>query len=152
VEKSISEICTLCGAWHAADLSCQAIFDSFLGLEFSDPGYGEVHFLTVACFMIQHGRYSDEALIWIEQKLRAYLEEGCSTEQIREQVGRDKRQRTHGWKIIRQPGAEPLPKIVWSMTIADVAPHAQEAGSYCKWVKKWAQVTLFEMKPLISRV
>jgi hypothetical protein len=29
--------------------------------------------LTVACFMIQHGRYSDEALAWIAQKLCANL-------------------------------------------------------------------------------
>ncbi|QYR19267.1 hypothetical protein KZ483_15075 [Paenibacillus sp. sptzw28] len=28
-----------------------------LALEFSDPGYGRVHFLTVACFIIQHNRY-----------------------------------------------------------------------------------------------
>jgi hypothetical protein len=68
--------CSECGAVLQDESSCQEIFDSFLALEFEDPAYGEVHFLTVACFMIQHQRYSDEALAWIAQSLRAYLEEG----------------------------------------------------------------------------
>lgn len=41
--------------WHE-------IFNACLAREYSDPGYGQVHLLTVACYMIQHGRYSDETM------------------------------------------------------------------------------------------
>lgn len=107
--------------------------------------------LTVACFMIQHGRYSDEALVWIEQKLRSYLQEGLPVEQIRHQAAREASQNTHTWKVTRQPGAPPMPKIPWSVTIADVASSYQDANSYCELVTQWARSTLHEMKPLTRR-
>lgn len=43
--------CSECGA---ADNLCKSRFDEFLALEFSDMGYGTVHNLTVAAYMIQH--------------------------------------------------------------------------------------------------
>ena len=54
--------CTECGA-ALDETTCQSIFDSFLVLEFSEAAYGAVHMLTVACFMIQYRRYSDEGLV-----------------------------------------------------------------------------------------
>src|SRR5512138_3523416 len=84
--------CPECGALLADGSSCQALFESLLALEFTDPGYGQVHMLTVACFMIQHGRYSDEALTWIEKNLRAFLEEGQPAQQIRRQAQKETRQ------------------------------------------------------------
>ncbi len=56
-------ICPVCGAVLPEGSTCQSIFDEFLNLEYTDPAYGQVHYLTVTCFMIQHERYSDEALI-----------------------------------------------------------------------------------------
>lgn len=52
----MSNGCSECGAVFNETNSCQAFFDSFQVLEFTDPGYNEVHMLTVACFMIRHGR------------------------------------------------------------------------------------------------
>ena len=144
--------CPECGAILSENTSCQSIFESFLVLEFTDPAYGEVHFLTVACFMVQHGRYSDEALIWIEGKLRDYLEKGMPAEQIRRGAAKGADQLTRTWKVVRQPGASRLPQIAWSMTIADVAAHAQDAKSYCEWVEGWARITLREMKPWLSKL
>ena len=43
--------CPECGA---PDNLCQTRFDEFLVLEFTDAGYGAVHHLTVATFMVQH--------------------------------------------------------------------------------------------------
>jgi hypothetical protein len=149
-ETKFSHICPDCGALLAED-TCRAIFDEFLVLEFSDPGYGEVHMLTVACFMIQHGLYSDEALVWIAQKLRATLEEGLPAEKIRRQAAREAGPGARTWKVTRQPGARPLPKIAWSMTIVDVAAHYQDAIRYCTAVTRWARSTLQEMQPLISK-
>lgn len=148
----MSKICPECGAIISEDSSCQSIFDSFLGLEFRDPDYGEVHMLTVACFMIQHGRYSDEGLVWIEQELRANLEEGMPVERIRRQAAKETGQGTRTWKVNRQAGAPPLPKVAWSMTIADVASNYQDARSYRELVRHWARTTLHEMKPLVSRI
>ena len=146
----MSYTCPECGVTFTEDDTCQTIFDAFLALEFTDPGYGEVHFLTVACFMIQHGRYSDAALRWIEQKLRSNLA-GTPADQIRQQAAQEAGPGTRTWKVTRQPGEPPLPKIAWSLTIADVARSYQDAQSYQVWVKRWAEVTLQEMKPLFSR-
>ena len=141
--------CAECGASLSQDSSCQSIFESFLVLEFTDPGYGEVHLLTVACYMIQHGRYSDEALTWIEQKLHDYLEDGMPAWHIRQEAAKEADQVKRTWKVNRQPDARRLPKIAWSMTIAEVAASYQDAESYCELVKQWARATLDEMKPLL---
>lgn len=145
-----AELCPECGANLIGGLSCQEIFDKFLVLEFTDPGYGEVHFLTVACFMIQHGRYSDEGLNWIEQQLRSYFEEGLSSEQIRKRAAKGMGQDIRSWKVTRQPEARPLPKIRWSITIPDVDSIYQNAVDYQNAIKSWARATLEEMKPQVK--
>jgi len=142
--------CPECGAILNGGSTCQTIFEALLVLEFTDSGYGEVHMLTVACFMIQHGRYSDEALVWIEQKLRDNLG-GVPASTIRRQAGKETGQHTRTWKVTRRPGARRLPTVAWSMTIADVAANYQDAKSYCQLVKQWAQVTLHEMEPLLPK-
>jgi len=142
-------VCPECGAVWNDDLTCQSVFDEFLVLEFSDPEYGAVHLLTVACYMIQHRKYSDEGLIWIEQKLRDYLDKGFSTEQIRRQAKNETDPSRRTWKVTRRPGDPPQKSVAWSMTIMDIASKAQNAGSYREWVKQWAQTTLREMKPLL---
>jgi hypothetical protein len=43
--------CPECGAPNAA---CATRFDECLVLEFSNAGYGAVHHLTVAAYMLQH--------------------------------------------------------------------------------------------------
>ena len=142
--------CPECGATLPQGTTCQAIFDLFLNLEYSDPEYGQVHLLTVACFMIQHGRYSDEALRWMEQQLRLVLDEGLPVERIRQQAAREMSQGKRAWQVTRQPGAPPLPQIAWSMTIADVAANYQDARTYRALVQRWARATLAEMQPLLS--
>ncbi len=137
--------CLECGAILGEESSCQEIFDQFLVLEFSDPAYGAVHFLTVACFMIQHGRYSDEGLAWIAEKLREYLEDGVSIDQIRRQAAQEAGPSRRSWKVMRQASSPPLPKIAWSMTIADVARQYRDAESYCALIQQWARVTVKEM-------
>jgi hypothetical protein len=138
-------ICPECGAILPDGDTCQGIFESFLALEFTDPAYGQVHMLTVACFMIQHGRYSDEALAWIERQLRGYLEEGLSIEEQRRRAAQGVGQGTRTWKITRQADATPLPKIAWEMTLAEVAAGYQDAASYRRLVEDWARKTLRQM-------
>lgn len=137
--------CPECGAQMEAGTTCQSIFDSFLALEFSDPAYGEVHFATVACFMIQHEHYSDAALAWIQPKLRAYIEDDLPASKIRQSAAGETNNAARGWKVLRQAQDRPLPKIAWQVTIADVAEHAADAAGYCEWVRRWGLATLQQM-------
>ncbi|WP_240419403.1 DUF5946 family protein [Paenibacillus periandrae] len=144
----MSETCTKCGAVHTGEKTCESIFSEFLALEFTDPGYGRVHFLTVACYMIQHVGYSDELYVWMQAALRKYLEEGHTTEMIRQ----DAVQGPGSTKGIRRlADAPPLPKVAWSMTIADVAAQMHDAESYCKHIEQWGRTTLQEMGPLVLK-
>lgn len=154
--------CPECGAVYHDETTCQSIFDSFLVLEFQYAGYGEVHMLTVACFMVQHGRYSDAGLRWIAERLREYLEEGKPTQAIRAGAVNETGQDVRDWKVIRQPGDRPLPKIAWSMTIGDVSARFEDpavfydstpeenAARYQELIREWGRVTLREMQPWVA--
>ena len=144
------ERCAECGAVSPAGSTCQSIFDECLALEYTDPAYGKVHILTVACFMIQHGRYSDEALTWIEAQLQDHLEHGVAVQHIRQKAAQQTRQTNRTWKVLRPVGAAPLPSVAWSVTLADVAPYLQDAEKYCQQIERWALATLQEMKQLHS--
>jgi hypothetical protein len=145
----VSTTCAKCAAVLAEGNTCQAIFDEFMAFEFTDPGYGRVHFLTVACYMVQHEGYSDEAYVWMQSALRNYLEEGYTTEMTRRNAARESG-RIKG--MIRRPAdATTLPKVHWSMTIADVAARMHDAESYCKLVEQWGRATLQEMGLLVTK-
>lgn len=147
----MTNICPGCGAvWLEESDRCESVFNAFLALEFNQPSfYGRVHMLTVACYMIQHNLYSDDALLWIDSQLRAYLQGDQSIAEIRALAGREVQQDKRAWKINRQAGDRPLPKIKWSMTIMDVAGAYQDAESYCDLIIAWARCTLREMTPLL---
>lgn len=144
------EKCSSCGAANIAGRSCENIFDEFLFLEFSNPEFGKVHFLTVACYMIQHNRYSDEGLIWMEQKLRDYFEKKLTPEMIRIQTYKELNQKTRSWKILRTEDHPLQFKASWSKTITDVAANYINSESYCELVTQWAMATLLDMQPLIK--
>lgn len=145
----IPNTCPQCGASLQEDRTCESVFNEFLVLEFTDPGYGSVHMLTVACYMIQHGKYTDGGLVWMAQTLRDYLENGKPVEQIRQQAAKETSQGKRGWKVMRGPGDPPQGKVGWSMTIVDVARRYQDAESYRDLITQWARVTLEEMQPLL---
>lgn len=142
---SIPTTCPECGAaWSEAD-QCQSTFDEFLALEFTDPGYGDVHFLTVACFMIQHNRYSDEGLGWIRTQLRRYLEENLNGPQIRKIAAESAGLGQRTWKVTRAPDAPALPKITWRVTIIDVIDSIAAPEEYRAAVLEWARATYQQM-------
>lgn len=141
-------VCPQCGAPQMEEFSCQKVFDEFLQLEFTDPNYGVVHLLTVASFMIQHQRYSDTALVWIEAQLRAHLA-GTSPEYIRRQAQTQVDSTGRSWKIQRTADDRTLPAIAWSMTIVDVYERYADAASYCALIRAGAQTVLTEMQPML---
>ncbi len=137
--------CPKCGAEWIDGRDCDTIFSEFLNLEFTDAGYGAVHFLTVACTMIQHDRTSDEALTWITGMLRTYFEQNLTDQQLRAFAQRSVQQQNRTWKVGRAADAPPLPRIVWQKTIADVDRNQHDAASYREQVKEWARLTLEQM-------
>jgi hypothetical protein len=143
-------VCPECGAVWLASQTCQALFDEFLTWEFQDAGYGAVHFLTVATFMTQHGRYSEAGQAWINQKLREHLDEGVGVEWIRESVKQSVSQANRKWKVLREPGDPPAPRRAWDMTIVDVNRRHDEAGldaaAYRAAVTDWARATLRQLE------
>ena len=141
--------CPDCGATHSDETSCQTFFNSLLVLENTLPDYGVVHPFTVGCYFIQHGLYSQEALIWIEHILSDSIKYGLPSRYMLQNM----RQATSGlhrsWKMMHKAGAPRQAKIAWSMTIADVATNYHDADSYCELVRLWAHTTYNEMKPLL---
>ncbi len=130
--------CAECGAVWLDERTCQAVYDECLVLEFTDPGYGAVHFLTVATFMLQHGRYSDEALAWVVPAMRAYLAGETNAERLRRdsrvELGQGQRQ----WSVVRKPGAPPQRAVAWDHTLVEVGAQAHDAASYCAAITAWA--------------
>ena len=75
--------CPECGA---PDSLCQERFDEFLVLEFTDAGYGAVHHLTVAAFMVQHSsKMTREGWLFERNLLREFLIENKPPAYIRTQ-------------------------------------------------------------------
>ena len=75
--------CTECGA---PDNLCQTRFDEFLVLEFTDAGYGAVHHLTVAAYMVQHSsKMTREGWLFERNLLREFLIENKPSAYIRKQ-------------------------------------------------------------------
>ena len=95
----MANVCPECGADLPAGTTCDEIFGSFLEKDYVDPGYGAVHFLTVGVFMIQHGRYSEEALAWIQPHIRDFLDGKATQEQIRRASRRQVDQSQRAWKV-----------------------------------------------------
>jgi hypothetical protein len=95
--------------------------------------------------MIQHNRYSDEALDWIEPRLGEYLEKRIPPRQIVNRMAKDSDQHRRKWKVLRQFDAPALPAIAWSVTIGDIAPRSRDPEKYSDAVTQWARAVLGEM-------
>jgi hypothetical protein len=122
---------------------CQARFDEFLILEFTDAGYGAVHHLTVAAFMVQHSsKMTPEGWLFERNLLREFLIENKPPAYIRKQnkdiVDSGKRK----FKIKSRDGKPVIDKTTWSKTILDV--RAENAEVYCEDITAWARSVLEE--------
>jgi hypothetical protein len=132
--------CPECGA---PDHLCQTRFDEFLILEFTDVGYGAVHHLTVAAFMVQHSsKMTRESWLFERDLLREFLVENKPPAYIRKQnediVDSGKR----NFKIKSKTGLPVVDKKTWSTTILDV--RAENADVYCEDITAWARSVLEE--------
>ena len=137
--------CPECGA---PDNLCQTRFDEFLVLEFSDPGYGAVHNLTVATFMLQHSsRLSKEGWLYERDLLRDFVVKNKSPELIRKQNKDrvDSGKRT--FKFKSKDGKPVISKATWMKTILDV--RAENAETYREDIVAWARSALEEAEAIM---
>ena len=132
--------CPECGAQGN---KCQARFEEYLVLEFTDPDYGVVHHLTVATFMLQHSsRMTGEGWLHERELLREFLVENKPPAYIRRQNKDlvDSGKRTFRFKSM--DGKPVIRKTTWMKTILDVS--AEKAEVYCSDITAWAFATLEE--------
>lgn len=134
------EPCPECGAPETA---CEARYHACLSLEFSDPGYGAVHHLTVATYTLQHSsKLTCTGWLEMRQLLHEFLVENKAPAAIRQQnkdkVDSGKRQ----FKIKSKTGERIISKSSWTKTICDV--RTEDAERYCADVTEWARAALAE--------
>lgn len=136
--------CPECGA---VDNACEARFHEFLILEFENPGYGAVHHLTVAAYMVQHSsNLTKEGWLFERGLLHEFLVEKKPPSFIRKQNKDvvDSGKRT--FKIKDENGLPKIGKTQWAKTILNV--HVEDAEIYCVDVKAWAASVLDDAKNL----
>lgn len=137
--------CPECGA---PDALCQSRFDEFLALEFSDPGgYGSVHNLTVAAYMVQHSsRLTREGWLFERSLLREFLVEGKSPALVRQESRKALDSGKRQFKIKSRTGQRIIEKSEWTKTILDV--RAENAETYCADIEAWARTALEDAEGL----
>ena len=136
--------CLECGA---PDRLCQARFDEFLILEFTDAGYGTVHHLTVATFMVQHSsRMTREGWLFERDLLMQFLVENKPPALIRKQIKDTVDSGKRRFKIKSKDGVPVINKSTWTKTILDV--RAENAETYCKDITVWARSVLDEAEKI----
>ena len=130
--------CPECGA---TDELCKSRFDEFLALEFSDMGYGAVHNLTVATYMLQHSsKLSREGWLYERDLLREFIVEGKSPSVIRQQAKDAVDSGKRAFKFKSKDGKPVINKTTWTKTILDV--RTENAEVYCEDVSVWAKSAL----------
>jgi hypothetical protein len=106
-----------------------------LAWESHDPALFGVHFLTVACYNLQHpASYTDEAIAGLSETLKAVLDDGLGIAEVRRRTS----DRYDGAQRVRRPEADRRPvRRDWEMTVADVyLPDRPEGAT--ERVKTWA--------------
>ena len=136
--------CPECGA---PDTLCQTRFDDFLVLEFTDAGYGAVHHLTVATFMVQHSsRMTREGWMYERDLLREFLVENKPPQLVRKQIKDSVDSGKRTFKFKSKTGAPVINKTTWTRTILDV--RAEDAAIYREDLNAWARSVLEDAEGL----
>jgi len=136
--------CPECGA---TDGLCQTRFDEFLILEFTDAGYGAVHHLTVATFMIQHSsKMTREGWMYERELLKEFLIENKPPQLVRKQMKDTVDSGKRKFKIKSRDGLPVINKTTWTTTILDV--RVENAKDYCEDIDAWAKAVLEDMQEL----
>ena len=78
-------VCPECGAPATDGLTCWAQLGAILAWEWGDPALQAQHFLTVACYNLQHpAQFTGEALAGLRELFVAHLEQGTEIAELRQ--------------------------------------------------------------------
>ena len=136
--------CPECGA---TDTLCQTRFEEFLVLEFTDAGYGAVHNLTVATYMLQHSsKMTREGWLYERDLLRDFIIENKSPAMIRKQIKDTVDSGKRTFKFKSKDGVPVINKTTWTKTILDVS--TENAEIYCEDINAWARSVLEEAEEI----
>lgn len=130
-----ASVCPECGAPATNGLTCWEQLGAILAWEWQDPALQAQHFLTVACYNLQHpAQFTGEALAGLREMFVAHLEQGTGIAELRRRVGR----MAEGNRRVLKPERERRPVLRrWRVTIADVYQAGQPEGA-AERVQQWA--------------
>jgi hypothetical protein len=143
LENKDLAVCPECGASKVTGYTCWDMLGQVIGWEYGDPELASEHFMTVACYNIQHpAQFKDEVISDLKQLLAEYLEKKMTVKQIREYVS----SRTEGKVKILKEKNEVTPVLKkWEMTIADIYTDPKPENPAEK-VRQWGNLINLEIK------
>jgi hypothetical protein len=142
--------CPLCRA-KLSQIQCRERFNYFLALEFEQPlTFGRLHFLTVACYMLQHNEYSRKAWLETQQMVVKYIEKGISPANLLKEYQKRLDNRKRDWSINKGSKLSEFEKISWSNTIADIRFDTPE--NYCLDITNWAKSVVKDTSLMVSQL
>jgi len=140
--------CPECGAENTAGKSCETRYHECLAKEFTDAGYGTVHHLTVASYMLQHSsKLSLQGWLETRKLLREFLIENKPPAEISRQNKDHLDSGRRNWKIIAKDGIAKTTRTEWTKTILNVSLNNAEA--YCADITLWAQTALKDSEEIV---
>ena len=134
--------CPECGAQQVDGMSCWDQLGALLAWEYKDAELSAEHFLTVACYNLQHpARFEDDALVFLRSGLIERLDHGITPEELRRRASSiyEGNKRVLKRKAVAQPVMRH-----WSMTINDVYTPEEPEGA-ARRVRAWAASIRNEM-------
>ncbi len=128
--------CPECGALSHDGLTCRERFHVMLVMEGQDPELASCHFLTVACYNLQHpSQFTAEALERLRYALKGFLDRTVTIDEIRQRTSFEH----DGPKKVQRPAwGQQIILNRWTMTTADVCRPFQTQGTADR-VKQWAE-------------
>jgi len=121
-------------------MTCRQHFEALLFLEYEiqETLAPEIHQLMVACYMLQHHQYSDEARPMVIKMIEDVLERGVTAAETRR---RNKHLVDSSNRKFRITGpSSAAPQIDWPITIQNI--DAEDGAAYPSSVTRWARSIL----------
>ncbi len=135
--------CPECGAPEVDGLTCWQQLAAIGAWEFQDPELLAEHFLTVACYNLQHpAMFTEEALAGLRSAFIDHIDKGLPVEEIRRRAARA----YEGKKRVLKRESERHPVLrQWRLTIADVYISDKPEGA-AERVRRWAAAVYSELR------
>lgn len=127
--------CPECGAPPRDGLDCWEQLGILLAWEWDDPELQAEHFLTVACYNLQHpARFTDATLAGLRAALFERLDRGAAVAELRRRMAGGFEGPT---PVLKDVSARQPVLRAWPMTLADVYLPEQLEGAAAR-VRAWA--------------